>query len=166
MILHYNLNSTCFFNGKEILFKFTVDNKNVNFSTQCYLRSISSGFDATESLAYLEKKMCIIFRWGGEGGACGFSKNVSSRDRDRERDRERERVKPSFFVIFSIIISHIFLQNFIDISRAILKMWRFSPLVLTIFITFLVFLYFLVTKKRMTSAYNWWCQHFFRLNLL
>ena len=39
------------------------------------------------------------------------SKNVSS----------RERVKSCFFMTFNIIISHIFPQNFIDISQVIQK---------------------------------------------
>ena len=37
-----------FVNGKEI-FKFKADYKNVNFSTQLYLGSISSGFSAFNS---------------------------------------------------------------------------------------------------------------------
>ena len=41
-------NSYLFVNGKEIL-KFKADNKNINFSTQFCLRSISNGFDAIES---------------------------------------------------------------------------------------------------------------------
>ena len=47
--LHYNVdNSYLFVNGKEI-FKFTADNKNVNFPSQFCLGSISNGFSATES---------------------------------------------------------------------------------------------------------------------
>ena len=47
--LHYNAdNSHVFVNGKEI-FKFKADNKNVNFPTQFCLRSISNGFNNTES---------------------------------------------------------------------------------------------------------------------
>ena len=46
--LHYNAdNSYLFVNGKG-LFKFKVDNKNVNFTTQFCLGSISNGFSATE----------------------------------------------------------------------------------------------------------------------
>ena len=41
-------NSYFFFNGKEI-FKFKVDNKNVDFPTQFYLGNISNGFSATKS---------------------------------------------------------------------------------------------------------------------
>ena len=40
---------------------------------------------------------------------CGFSKNVSS----------KERVKPWFFVTFCIIISHIFPGNFIEIPEVV-----------------------------------------------
>ena len=47
--LRYNgINSYLFVNGKEI-FKFSSDNKNVNFSTQFCLGSISSGFSTLES---------------------------------------------------------------------------------------------------------------------
>ena len=46
---HYNAdNIYLFVNGKEI-FKFKADNKNVNYSTQFCLRSISNGFSAVES---------------------------------------------------------------------------------------------------------------------
>ena len=49
MSLHYNSdNSYLFVSAKEI-FKFKGDNKNVNFSTQFYLGSISNGLGATES---------------------------------------------------------------------------------------------------------------------
>ena len=49
MSLHYNAdNSNLFVNGREI-FKFQVDNKNVNFPTQSCLESISNGFSATET---------------------------------------------------------------------------------------------------------------------
>ena len=37
-----------FVNGKEI-FKFKASNKNINFPTQIWLRSISNGFSAAES---------------------------------------------------------------------------------------------------------------------
>ena len=42
---------------------------------------------------------------------CGFSKNVSS----------KERVKPWFFVTFNIITSHIFPEIFIEISQVVQK---------------------------------------------
>ena len=51
---------------------------------------------------------------GGRGQfqpPCGFSKNVSS----------RERVKPWFLVNFNIIISHIFPKNFIKILQIVQK---------------------------------------------
>ena len=41
--------------------------------------------------------------------ACGFSKNVSS----------KERVKPSFSVTFNIILRHIFLENFIEFRQVV-----------------------------------------------
>ena len=48
--------------------------------------------------------------------SCGFSKNVSS----------RKRLKPWFFVIFNIIKSHIFPENFIEIYHAVQKCEGFS----------------------------------------
>ena len=50
MSLPYNAdNSYLFVDGKKI-FKFKADNKNVNFSTQFCLGSISNGFSNTESI--------------------------------------------------------------------------------------------------------------------
>ena len=47
--LHSNADkSYLFVNGKEI-FKFKASNKNINFPTQIWLRSISNDFSATES---------------------------------------------------------------------------------------------------------------------
>ena len=48
------------------------------------------------------------------------------RDRDRDRDRETERERESesqalFFVTFSIIVSHNFHENFIEISPVVQK---------------------------------------------
>ena len=42
---------------------------------------------------------------------CGFSKTASS----------RERVRPWFLVSFNIIISHIFPENFIEITQVVQK---------------------------------------------
>ena len=47
---------------------------------------------------------------------CGFSENVFF----------SERVKLCFFVIFNIIISHIFPENFIKNPQLVQKIWRFS----------------------------------------
>ena len=68
----------------------------------------------------------------GEGGSsqfdspCGFSKNVSS----------KERVKPCycFFVIFNIMIGHIFPENFIETPQVFQMIWRIFLSVLAIFI--------------------------------
>ena len=46
---------------------------------------------------------------GGGGGEGGVNLNVSS----------KKRVKPWFFVTFSIIIRHIFPENFIEIPQAV-----------------------------------------------
>ena len=51
-------------------------------------------------------------RLGGQFDTpCGFSKNVSS----------KERAKPWFFVTFNIIIRHIFPENFIEIPQFVQK---------------------------------------------
>ena len=68
--------------------------------------------------------------WGWQGGqsiwlpSCGLSKNVSS----------KERVKPWFFVIFNIIIGHIFPENSVEIPQVFQKIWRISLSILAIFI--------------------------------
>ena len=53
--------------------------------------------------------------WGGGGGefkpSCGFSKNVCS----------KERMKPCFYVTFNVIMSHIYLENFIKIPQVVKK---------------------------------------------
>ena len=55
--------------------------------------------------------------WGGQfEPPCGFSNNVSS----------KERVKRWFFGTFNIIISHIFPENFIEIPQVVQKLWRIS----------------------------------------
>ena len=41
-----------------------------------------------------------------------------------------------FFMIFNIIISHIFSENFIEISQVVQKLWRISLSILDIFINF------------------------------
>ena len=85
-----------------------------------------------------------------------FSKNASF----------QERAKAWFFVTLNIIISHTFPENFIEITQVVQKILSLSLsiflwLFLAIFIIFLIFWHFLVTKKRMMTAYNRWCQHFF-----
>ena len=103
----------------------------------------------------------------GEGGGsiwpltpCGFSENVSS----------KERVKPWFFVTFSVILRHIFPENFIEFSLVVQKIWTISLPILAIFIHFhrffWIFWHYLVTKKLMSSAYNRSCRHFFNFNIL
>ena len=53
--------------------------------------------------------------WGVEGGVnlttCGFSKNVYS----------KERTKPWFFMIFNIILRHIFPEDFIEFPQVVQK---------------------------------------------
>ena len=60
---------------------------------------------------------------------CVFSINLFSRGR----------VKLCSFVIFNIIISHIFAENFIEIHQVVQKIQRFSPSILSIFIDVLKF---------------------------
>ena len=59
MSLYYNSDTSYLFvNGKEI-FNFKAENKNVNFSTQFCLGSISNGLSAAESReASLNRKVC------------------------------------------------------------------------------------------------------------
>ena len=90
---------------------------------------------------------------------CGFSNNVFSKDR----------VKPCFFMTFNIIISHIFPENFSEISEVVQRIWKLSLSIWTIFINFINFLDFLqfaVTKKLITSAYNGPFKHLFTFNIL
>ena len=49
MSLHYNANNSYLLVNRKEIFKFKVDNKNINFPTQFYLGSTSNGFSATES---------------------------------------------------------------------------------------------------------------------
>ena len=98
----------------------------------------------------------LTLKWlGMGGGVCGFSKNVSS----------KERVKLWFFVTFNIIISHIFPENFIEITTQVVqKIWRICLTILANFhwfaSIFWIFWHFFVMEKLMTSTYNKWCQHF------
>ena len=87
------------------------------FTTQT--RSLSSQDFLLAVLAYIQHQIklfslnsiCLQRMGRGEGEGrvcqidprCGFSKNVSS----------RERLKPWFFVTFNIVSKHIFLENFI-----------------------------------------------------
>ena len=64
--------------------------------------------------------------WGGEGQfdhPCGFSKRVSSKERE----------KPWFFEAFNIIFRHIFPENFIEFPQVVQKIWRNSLSILAIF---------------------------------
>ena len=67
---------------------------------------------------------------------CGFTQNISS----------RERVKHWFFVSFNII-SHIFPKIFIEFPQFVQNIWRYSPLILTIFFNFWDFLTYPCDKE-------------------
>ena len=88
----------------------------------------------------------------GNGGGgqfeppCGFSNNVSS----------KERVKRCFFGTFNIIISHIFPENFIEIPQVDQKIWGIFLSILAIFIDF----------DRFFGFFDRWCQYFFTFNIL
>ena len=58
-----------------------------------------------------------------------------------------------FLVTFNIIISYIFLENFIEIHFVSQKIWIFTTSILSIFVNFFNFLplYLLATKQLMTS---------------
>ena len=80
-------------------------------------------FSVTEPLTFITLK-------GLEGGGqferpCGFLKNVSSKT-----------VEPCFIVTCSIIISHNFPQNLIEISQVVQKIQRLCLSILAIFINF------------------------------
>ena len=45
-----------------------------------------------------------------------FSREIK-REREREREREGERVNPCSFVVFNIIIRHVFPEDFIEIRQ-------------------------------------------------
>ena len=67
-------------------------------------------------LRILQNEVCTPKTAGKEGfylthlsPLCGFSKNVSS----------KERVKPWFFVTFNIILRHIFPENFIEFPQVV-----------------------------------------------
>ena len=60
------------------------------------------------------------------------------------------------FVTFNIIVTNIFLIKFNEIYQVILKIWRFSWSIFTIFIDFSDFL-----MKLVMSACKRLCQHFF-----
>ena len=49
MSLYYNADNSYFFVNGSKIFRFKADNKNVNFSTQYCLSSISNGVRATKS---------------------------------------------------------------------------------------------------------------------
>ena len=72
-----------------------------------------------------------------------FSKNIFS----------RKRVKPCNFVTFNVIISHIFLENFIETYQVDQKIWKIMKI-----------WHFLVTKKLIVSAFNRDVNHFFIFN--
>ena len=52
----------------------------------------------------------------------------------------RKRVKPRILVVYNIIITYIFPENFIEITQIVQKIWIFSSSILTIFNNFLDFL--------------------------
>ena len=58
----------------------------------------------------------------------------------------KKRWNPGYFVTFSIIISHIFPENFIVIPQVVQKMWTFSLTISTHFSDFLTFPCYKETK--------------------
>ena len=97
-----------------------------------------------------------------EGGAsiwgvsCGFSKNMSS----------KERVRPCFWYYHKSHLSWKFDWNFSSRSEDMKNLSynnRYFHLFSSIFWTFW---HSLVTKKLMASVYNRLCQHFFASNIL
>ena len=114
-------------------------------------------------ILFFSRKFILILtlkRLGGQSDTTlWFSKNASS----------KERAKPWFFVTFNIIISHIFPENFIEITVVVQKIWRISLSILAVHgfsSIFWISWHFRVTKKLIEYAYNRWCQHFFSFNIL
>ena len=70
---------------------------------------------------------------------------------------------PVFFGTFNVIISHIFLENFIEIFQAVQKIRRLSLSILAIFGDFHQFFVFFDIYL---LAYNRRCQQFFTFNIL
>ena len=73
------------------------------------------------------------------------------------------------FMIFNLIISHIFSESFIEFPEVNQKICRFSFsfAISMIFVVFLAFFWhFFVTKKLMSSAYDRRRQHFVTFDLL
>ena len=86
---------------------------------------------------------------------------------ERERREREEREKPCFFVTFNIIRSHIFHEDFTEISSSCSKDMKTFFFNINYFHRFFGFFWhFLVAKKLMTSAYNRWFQHIFTFNIL
>ena len=71
---------------------------------------------------------------------------------------------PTF--LWLVIINYIFLENFIGISQAIQKIWRFFSSKIAIFLNYLLSEISLLQKILITSAYNRWSQHFFTFKLI
>ena len=65
-----------------------------------------------------------------------------------------------------VIVNYIFLENFIGISQAIQKIWRFFSSKIAIFLNYLLSEISLLQKILITSAYNRWSQHFFTFKLI
>ena len=81
----------------------------------------------------LKKSLTLnrLGRGGGRGGGlfdlhCGFSKYVSS----------TEKGETLFFWEFNITISHIFPENFFEITQVVRRLCRICLSILTIFIDF------------------------------
>ena len=117
-------------NSNEILFS-----SKTNLNRRSTTQPSSTMFLHQLSLQISRTKIDLSLKRLGGGQldlSCSFFKNVFS----------RERMKPWFFVTFNIIIIHIFPENLIGISQIVQKIWRTSPSILTIFISFLNFLTF------------------------
>ena len=83
----------------------------------------------------------------------------------------------ALFFLWLLILSHIFPENFVKVSKVVKKIWRFSRSILVFSSILWVFWHFLVNKvvvvtkevlqppccykEIMTSAYNRWCWFFF-----
>ena len=100
------------------------------FTNESHLKTIKKVF-------YFILKVLFVLNCKTAAVPCGFSKNVSSKERE----------KACFFVAFNNAISHIFPENLTEIPQVVQKLWTISLSILATFINFLDFLTFPCCKE-------------------
>ena len=106
----------------------------------------------------LMKIFFILKGWGTIWPPLCFFINLSN----------KEIVNSWFFVTFNLIISHIFPENFIKISKVVQKRWKFSLAIYFIWQSNFIFFFLLFDNSLLQR--NWWRQFvtddFFTFNIL